>query len=177
MKDAKTLRQILWYPIKPVFPLLRNIFVRVGLVTPPDNGRHRFPFGFLKDGFSATEFRVLLKGRGFYIQPMAFIDPDQKLSLRKLDQENPHFQYHLRLYEDGEIRGHYEKTPEDHPLDHLREIGFEPKHPDFLKMLSGVLDESRVINLSDLSTPETPGHKVHQPYHELVREAEKGGDR
>lgn len=170
--DAKTLPQYLWLPIKPIFPTLRNIFVRAGLVTPLTMGRHRFPLGFLKTNFSPKEFRTLLCGRGFFLQPMAFTDPDQVLSLRRLDPENFNFQYHIRLYKDGEIRGHYEKTPEDHPLDHLREVGFEARYEEFIKMLAGILDETKVISLVDLSTPETPSHTTPMQYHEPCPEAE-----
>lgn len=177
MLDAKTLPQFIWLLLKPVFPALRNIFVRAGLITPLTMGRHRFPLGFLKSNFSPREFRTLMRERGFFLQPMAFTDPEQILSLRRLDPENFNFQYHVRLYKDGEIRGHYEKTPEDHPLDHLREIGFEAKHEEFTKMLSGILDETKIISLVDLSTPEMPNRTKQLPYRGPVREAERDADR
>lgn len=176
MKDIKTFPQFLCALAKPVFPIFRNLFVEAKLVNPPTSGRHRYPLGLLKKSFSVKEFQILMRERGFFKQPMAFNDPDQILSLRKLDPTDFNFQYHIRLYKDGEIRGHHEKTPEDHPLDHLREIGFTSHREEFLEMLAGVLDRVEVISLLDLSTQEKPNHTSRLPYLELVREAERDGD-
>lgn len=172
MKDAKTIPQILWLPLKPLFPLLRTLVVRAGLVTPPTMGRHRFPLGFLRHGFSTHEFRILMRERGFFHQPMAFTDPGQVASLRRLDPSNHLFQYHVRLYKDGEVRGHYEKTPEDCPLDHLREIGFTDRRDKFRELLSGLIDETKVIELSNL---EMQGHTEAPLYYTAHPEAAGDG--
>jgi hypothetical protein len=139
--------------------------------------RHRFPLGFLRPGFSEKEFLLLMRERGFFIQPMAFVDPGQALSLRRLDPENPRRQYHIRLYKDGEVRGHYEKTPEDHPLDHLREAGFEEKKDVFLKMLSGLIEESIAISLSSLESREMQDPREVQLHYATRLGAENGEDR
>lgn len=33
------------------------------------------------------------------------------------------YQYHVRLFKDSEVRGHYEFAAETNPIKHLREIG------------------------------------------------------
>jgi hypothetical protein len=44
-------------------------------------------------------------------------------------------QYHLRVFKDGEVRGHYEYTPECHPIWHLQKVGQEPRREELLGFL------------------------------------------
>ncbi len=66
--------------------------------------------------------------QGFEVQLFAWVDDGQIASLRKRDGE---FQYHIRIFEDGEIRGHYEYAPESAPIKHLRRIKREPRSEEF----------------------------------------------
>ena len=97
--------------------------------------RQRYRLGFLIEGKSATEFKNFLVSQGFEERFVAWVDPGETLSLRKIDQIK--YQYHLRLYRDGEVRGHYELTPESDPIGHLFEKYLVPNRAKFLEMLRG----------------------------------------
>lgn len=153
MKDARTVPQILCLPLKPIFPFLRNISISCGIFRPHIEGRGRFLVGYKKEDLTTNDFLKTLKSRGFFHQTMAYDEPGQLLSLRKLDPTQLDHQYHVRLFNDGEVRAHYEKTPEDHPRDHLAEVGLVARREEFLEVLSGLISES-----TDDETPETPGH-------------------
>ncbi len=83
--------------------------------------RQRYLLGKLKVGKSMPEFLKFLEREGFTNHFVAWLDPGQYVSLRK--KLNFEEQYHLRIFKDGEVRGHYEKTPEAHPFKHFFEIG------------------------------------------------------
>ncbi len=76
----------------------------------------------------------------FVHQWFAFVDPDEAFGMRKLCEKNCKYQYHVRVFSDGEIRGHYEKTPEDHPFDHLHEIDFQDKREDFMEFFGEYIE-------------------------------------
>tara|TARA_B100000508_G_scaffold60333_1_gene47280 strand:+ start:321938 stop:322354 length:417 start_codon:yes stop_codon:yes gene_type:complete len=124
MKNIRTLPQLLVRIfIRPVFPFFQWLVVTLGIIKAPP--RQEFLLGKLRENLSFDEVHKLLRKEGFYTNRIAFIDPGQVLSMRRLDEEKPDWQYHIRIFEDGEIRGHYEKTPEDHPFEHLNNVGFE----------------------------------------------------
>ena len=76
---------------------------------------------------------MYLLSQGFANHFIAWKDDDQVFSLRKcVDFER---QYHLRIFSDGEVRGHFETTPEAHPTMHMKEIGMEARREDFLRYL------------------------------------------
>ena len=78
----------------------------------------------------------LLK-KDFEFGIIAYKDPGEILGMRRLD--TPLYQYHIRLFEDGEIRGHYEYTPEARPISHALEIGFESRDGFFKEILGEYL--------------------------------------
>ena len=138
MRNIKTPKQFLFFFVKPIFPVVRSLFVGMDFIKAP-KGRQDFPLGFLKDSISLEEFENRLKDLEFFYEKMAFVDPDEILGMRKLDKNNLGFQYHIRIYKDNEVRGHYEKTPEDSPVDHFNEVGFESRHEDFISMVGEFL--------------------------------------
>ncbi len=89
-------------------------------------GIHKFKqnylIGFLKDGCRPEDFAKFLHDHGYSKAYMAWKDPGEILSMRKIVRSV--FQYHIRLFNDGEIRGHYEYTPEANPVGHLLESIF-----------------------------------------------------
>jgi hypothetical protein len=133
-KHLKTFKQIIWAPVKPIYPFFRNLAIKLRLVKVPD-GRQHFHIGYLKSDVDHKKLALHLEKYDFKHQWMAFIDPDEVLGMRKLHDHDYRFQYHVRVFADGEIRGHYEKTPEDFPFDHLNEIGFEDRYEDFVQFL------------------------------------------
>ena len=73
---------------------------------------------------------------------VAYFDPGQVLSMRRLDQEKPDRQYHLRIFNDGEVRGHYEYTPEDKPRKHLNNEIMERREREFAPWIAGIITPS-----------------------------------
>jgi hypothetical protein len=55
-------------------------------------------------------------------------------------------QYHLRVYKDGEICGHFEFTPEAHPIEHMEEVGEKNANADFLKFLGEFVTTKKHIS-------------------------------
>jgi len=108
---------------------LKDFFLFLGLIK---NHRQRFHLGWLRPDRTVGGFLDFLKEKGFAGGFRAWQDSDQELSLRKLTDGI--FQYHLRIFRDREVRGHYEKTPEDFPVAHFMEWGMENRRADFLAM-------------------------------------------
>lgn len=78
----------------------------------------------------------LLENKGFEKAKLSWKDTDEILNMRLLDKE---FQYHLRLFNDMEIRGHYEYASEAHPWWHINEKIFENRSDFFKKILGDYL--------------------------------------
>ena len=62
--------------------------------------------------------------KGFEKIKIAWLDDGEILSMRKI--EDKYYQHHVRLFDDGEIRGHFEMTPESHMIKHLFSIDMVP---------------------------------------------------
>ncbi|HWA32253.1 MAG TPA: hypothetical protein VG694_02285 [Candidatus Paceibacterota bacterium] len=127
------LKQKIWHRLYRVFPSWQRNLLKAGLIRHR-RGRQRYHIGWLAPGRTLEELKSHLhKEWGFGNHFVAWEDEGQVLSWRKL----PDFrhQYHLRVFHDGEIRGHFEYTPEAHPIDHLLEIGERAANEEFLRYL------------------------------------------
>ena len=110
-----------------------------------DPSRQRYHIGWLAAGKTLETLKTHLHNKwGFGNHFIAWTDTGQVLSWRKLADFQD--QYHLRVYEDGEIRGHYEFTPEAHPLAHLEEKGEREAKADFLKFLGEFRTQEKYIS-------------------------------
>ena len=99
-----------------------------------EEGKQRYHIGWLAPGKDLEKMKKHLHDEwGFGNHFIAWVDDGQVLSWRKLIDFK--HQYHLRVFEDGEIRGHFEYTPEAHPIYHFKEIGEVDRREDFLKFL------------------------------------------
>lgn len=97
------------------------------------NNRQPFLIGKLKDEVTAERVITHLKYTGFDHTALAWQDHGQIASLRKLiDQER---QCHIRIFNDGEVRGHIEYAPETRPIAHLLERHFVPLAAELLEPL------------------------------------------
>ncbi len=97
------------------------------------SGRQDFLLGVLNPDYSIQEFVSFLISRGFGNHFVAWKDADEVVSLRRtIDFKH---QYHLRIFKDGEVRCHYEFTPESHPVLHLIRVGFEDRTSEFRDLL------------------------------------------
>ncbi|OGL94788.1 hypothetical protein A2348_04500 [Candidatus Uhrbacteria bacterium RIFOXYB12_FULL_58_10] len=121
-----------WAVLAPVFPYVRDALLRLGIIR--HNIRQNFLIGYLAPGRSVQGLIEHLKTHhGFCDHRIAWVDSDEIIGLRKL--ANFHFQYHLRVFMDREIRVHFEYTPESRPFDHLAEACFEDRREEFLRFL------------------------------------------
>lgn len=134
-----TCKKSAWRAITPVFPHVRDGLVKLGVIY--HEGRQRYPLGWIPRNRSIRELIEHLAEKGFSNHFVAWVDDDEFVSLRKLTDF--HSQYHLRIFGDGEIRGHYERTPEAHPIAHFLESGMEARREEFLKFLEGWVVDSK----------------------------------
>ncbi|MEK7607147.1 MAG: hypothetical protein AAB444_03070 [Patescibacteria group bacterium] len=142
---GQKIKNILWRVFYPVFRW-QKFFLNSGILFWHTPIRQRFFLGWLAPGKTLEELRQHLSEQGFGNHFVAWLDKDQALSWRKLDGFD--YQYHLRVYTDGEIRGHYEYTPESRPMDHFREVGEENRREVFLKFLGKcIVQKKHTTNL------------------------------
>lgn len=101
------------------------------------NFRQKYFLGHLNANYNKDNFIAFLAAQGFERAKIAWRDPGEVLSMRKIHRDI--FQYHIRLFIDGEIRAHYEYSPESHPLDHFFEVRFDPETEFFKRLLGDYL--------------------------------------
>ncbi|MBC7692087.1 MAG: hypothetical protein H7222_09975 [Methylotenera sp.] len=99
--------------------------------------RQEFLRGTLAKPFSPHEIEAYLLRQGYEHVILAWMDPGELLSMRKVDREI--YQYHFRLFSDGEIRCHYEFSSEGNPWGHVTEQSFEPRAAEFDALLGEYL--------------------------------------
>lgn len=128
---ADIFKKLAWYILTPIFPFVRSFVRFMGIQIY--KGRQPYHIGWLAPGKTAEGFRQFLQSEGFDIDRIAWIDPGEVVNLRL--RENFRYQYHVRLFADGEIRGHHELTPEYEPIAHLRDGDTSERREDFLRLL------------------------------------------
>ncbi|MFA6251498.1 MAG: hypothetical protein WC603_02635 [Candidatus Paceibacterota bacterium] len=117
---------IIWPPVLRLIEILKL-----------HNSRQKYFLGHLNSGYDKKIITDFLLSQGFEFDVIAYRDPGQILGMRKLD--TPLYQYHIRFFDDGEIRGHFEYTPEAKPIKHSLETGIESRIDFFKKMLGEML--------------------------------------
>jgi hypothetical protein len=122
----------LWRLYTPYHPLVRNAALKLGVVKHA--GRQNYPLGHITPGKTVKDLVDHLLTQGYANHFVAWKDDGELVSLRKV--ENFTYQYHIRIFKDGEIRGHYEYTPECYPYSHLKAVGQEDR-ADYFKELLG----------------------------------------
>ena len=134
-------KYFLWYVLRPLHPAARNLLAMLGYMKRyekyrPD-GRQRFLLGTLAPGVTEQMLIDRLVKQGYGRQLVALRDAGELVSLRY----SPTFehQYHVRIFEDKEVRGHFEYTVESHPFRHDKEIGFEDRRDEFLKLMGEMI--------------------------------------
>lgn len=126
----------IWRLYTPFHPLVRDTSVALGIVGHERNypgGRQPYVLGHLAPGVSIQDFVAYMITQGFGNHFIAWKDRGQVVSLRLVKDFK--YQYHLRVFDDGEVRGHYEYTPECHPVLHMRDERMEERREEFLKIL------------------------------------------
>jgi hypothetical protein len=117
-----------WKTISPGYLFGRDMLLKFNLIH--HEGRQDYRIGKLAPGKDIEKFLKHLAARGFANHFIAWKDDGEIASLRHL--QGFAWQYHLRIFKDGEVRGHYEYTPEAHPSLHFREVGMAARKNDFL---------------------------------------------
>ncbi len=125
------IKYLFWRGITPYFLSVRDTLIKYHLIHHA--GRQQFLLGKLDSMEKFGPFLTYLQSRGFGNHFIAWKDEGQIVSLRRFDGFER--QYHLRIFQDGEVRGHYEFTPESRPISHLYETGIEERRADFLALL------------------------------------------
>lgn len=121
-----------WKVYRPFHPFLRDLGIWLRIVRH-SVARQPFLLGTID---LAHEFKPLidqLLSVGFAKQSVAWEDDGEIISLSL--HESFAFQYHIRIFNDGEVRAHYEHTPEAHPIRHMLEIGMKPAREEFREMI------------------------------------------
>lgn len=114
----KAYQGLFWSIVYTVMPKITAIIQATGY----HNFRQNYKIGFLKKDKIFEEVVKHLHRKGYSKAYMAWKDKGEVYSLRKIVHKK--FQYHIRIFKDGEIRGHYEYTPEKNPVGHLWEVVF-----------------------------------------------------
>lgn len=126
-------KYLFWRAITPFHSHIRDFLLYIRLLR--HQGRQNYLLGRLAPGETIESIVGYLLQKGYGNHFIAWEDDGQVVSLRYV--ENFERQYHIRIFDDGEIRGHYEYTPEYRPLLHVKEIGMEPRFDEFLELLKG----------------------------------------
>ena len=138
------IKQKIWHFIYKFFPTLQKDLLKWHLIWH-DKGRQKHHIGWLAPGKTLEGLKKHLHDKwGFGNHFIAWVDDGQVLGWRQLADFK--CQYHLRVFSDGEIRGHFEFTPEAHPLEHFEEKGQREAKDDFLKFLGDFVTEEKHIS-------------------------------
>lgn len=137
MGILQRIKQRIWFLLYPIFPQIEHMFLFLH-----EKKRQKYHIGWLAPHHTLAGLKKhLAKKWGFGNHFVAWEDSSQVLSWRKLTSFNE--QYHIRLYSNGEIRGHYEYTPEAAPVRHFLEMGERAKTKDFLNFLGTFVTTKR----------------------------------
>ena len=136
-----------WYVIYPVFPYFRDAMIALHIIS--HSGRQPWHIGWFRSGRTLKEFAGYLGRYGFGNHFIAWTDSGQVLGLRKHDGVG--FQYHVRVFRDGEVCGHYEETPEADPVGHFKEKVFEPRVEKFKEWFGDWVQVERPDSLHPLT--------------------------
>lgn len=131
------------------FGTLQKLLFGTGIMQKSE-GRQPYHVGWLAEGKTLEDLRFHLHGEwGFGNHFISFTEKGEVLNWRKLEESGK--QYHLRVYRDGEIRGHLEYQPEGHTMDHLLAREHQEAKTDFLKFLGEFAVYNKTV--SDLKPP------------------------
>lgn len=120
-----------WAVFIYVYQVMRDVLTKARILK--HDFRQEFVLGRFAEGKDLKEFLKYIERQGFGNHFIAWVDKDEVISLRRVDGFE--WQYHLRVFKDGEVRGHYEYTPEAHPFLHIREVGMVDRREEFLAFL------------------------------------------
>ena len=140
MTPTEKIKQKIWHFIYKFFPTFQKGLLKWGIIH--HDIRQRYHIGWLAPEKTLEGLKKRLHEKwGFGNHFVAWPDSDQVFSWRKINDFN--HQYHLRVFSDGEIRGHFEYTPEGHPIEHFEEIDESFHRQEFLKFLGDFVTDKK----------------------------------
>lgn len=107
-----------WRMYTPMHPFFRDLALTTGIVH--HSGRQNFLVGRVAPGQTLEDIVNFLLSHGYGNHFIAWKDDGELVSLRKVVGFEK--QYHIRIFDDGEIRGHFEYTPECYPILHIKAV-------------------------------------------------------
>lgn len=129
-----------WIVYSRFYPMLRTVAHSLGIgrifiefFEPGHSGRQEFLIGTLNPSRTLRDFTSFLVTKGFGNHFIAWKDSGELISLRRT--HGFEYQDHLRIFSDGEVRCHFEYTPECHPFFHMMRVGFEDCAPELKELL------------------------------------------
>lgn len=120
-----------WRLITPIHPYVRDFLLRLRILR--HEGRQNFLLGRVAKHTSVKEFISHLIEIGYGNHFVAWRDDGELASLRYVVSFM--HQYHIRVFEDGEVRAHFEYTPECYPMWHMNEVDMESRREEFLSLM------------------------------------------
>ncbi len=132
---AHRIKYYLWRVYSPYHHTVRDSVIALNLMK--NRGRQPYLLGKIAPHLTVEQFVATLIEKGYAYHRVAWEDDGEVVSLRHV--KNFIYQYHLRIFEDGEVRGHYEYTPECYPIAHLMDVGREDRREEFLKVLGDTI--------------------------------------
>ncbi len=112
---TKLLRSGFWRAYMPLHYLLRNSLVAFNVF---EQGKPKDFLGKIAPHSSIREFVEFLVKQGYGNHFVAWKFKGEVVSLRYV--ENFAHQYHIRVFSNGSVCGHYEHTPESRPFTHMK---------------------------------------------------------
>lgn len=129
------LKYFFWRLYTPYHPFVRDAALALRIAR--HRGRQDYLLGTVAPHLTIKEFISSLIAQGFGNHFVAWKDEDEVVSLRYV--KDFAYQYHLRVFKDGEVRAHYEYTPECYPLSHLKGRHMQARREEFLVFLGDTI--------------------------------------
>lgn len=128
---SEQIKYIFWRLYTPFHPVLRDMLLDMGIVD--HTGRQNYLIGHI-DPSKIRDFVDHLIGKGYGNHFIAWIDQGEIVGLRYVKDFRT--QYHIRIFEDGEVRAHFEYTPECYPILHMKAINQRDCREEIMPIVS-----------------------------------------
>lgn len=122
-----------WNLVYIFWPKVLRVIEKTGF----HSKRQPYLIGRFNSEHTIEELEQHLLALNYHHGVLSWKDPGEVLNLRLL--EGQLYQYHIRVFDDGEIRVHYEYSSEGRPLGHIFETLFEPRFEYFTTTLGKFL--------------------------------------
>lgn len=142
------IKYIFWRLYTPAHPIVRNTTVAMRVIRPIHKGRQNYLLGTIAPNVEIKDFISFLTEKGYGKHSVALKDEGELISLRYLD--NFVYQYHIRIFRDREVRGHYEYTPECYPIAHWFKKDVEARREEFMKLFGDMIIPAPITDSDDI---------------------------